>query len=257
MGGTAAALALGAAPLVGSFVALVADRWPRGEPVALGRSRCRGCGRTLGPGELVPILSWLVQRGRCRGCGCAIPAALPLTEALALGLAVWAVTVVPASLLWPTLALGWTLLALAAIDAEALWLPEPLTIGLGLGGLAVNGWLAGGLPVAALVGAVVGWTAFAAVIVVYRRLRGRDGMGWGDAALLGAGGAWVGWEGLPGVVLMAALAGLAGALLAGRGRGERVPFGPALALGIWVVWLHGPILFGPILVGPILLGDMP
>ncbi|MGQ9369551.1 prepilin peptidase, partial [Azospirillum sp. A39] len=187
--------ALLASPFVGSFVGLVADRLPRGEPVAWGRSRCRACGRTLGPAELVPVLSWLWQRGRCAGCGAAIPPALAVVELAAAALALWALAVVPGWLLWPTLGLGWTLLALAAVDAWTEWLPDRLTVPLGIGGLAVNGWLAGGVPGEALLGALLGWGAFAVVILAYRRLRGRDGLGWGDAALLGAGGAWVGWPG--------------------------------------------------------------
>lgn len=233
-----------AAPFVGSFLGLLADRLPRGEPVALGRSRCRSCGRVLGASELVPLLSWAVLRGRCAGCGARIPAALPAVELLALLLAGWAVAVVPPPLLWPTLALGWTLLALAAVDAGTFWLPARLTLPLGGGGLVVNGWLAGGVPAEALIGAAAGWAAFALLILAYRRLRGRDGLGWGDATLLGAGGAWVGWDGLAGMVLVAALAGLGGALLLGHRRADaRVPFGPALALGIWGVWLHGPVTF--------------
>lgn len=236
-------LAVAAALPVGSFIALVADRWPRGEPLLLGRSRCRGCGRTLGPQELVPVVSWLMLRGRCATCRCAIPVALPMTELLALAIAAWAVAVVPPALLWPTLGLGWTLLALAAVDVAAFWLPERLTVPLAVAGLAVNAWLLGDVPVAALTGAIVGWGAFAVVILVYRVWRGRDGLGWGDATLLGVGGAWVGWQGLPGVVLLSATAGLLGALLTGhRDADARIPFGPALALGVWVTWLHGPVI---------------
>lgn len=231
------------APFVGSFLAVLVDRLPRGEPVAWDRSRCRACGRTLGAAEMVPLLSWAVQRGRCRGCGAAIPWALPALEAAALAVAGWAAAVVPAELAWPSAALGWTLLALAAIDAATGWLPDGLTWPLAAAGLTVNAWLEGGVPLDALAGAGAGWGLFAAVIIGYRRLRGRDGMGWGDAALLAAGGAWSGWAGLPGILVLAALAGIAGALALGRRRGDSmIPFGPALALGIWVTWLYGPLL---------------
>lgn len=231
-----------AAPFVGSFLGVLVDRLPRGESVALDRSRCRGCGRALGPLELVPVVSWLVQRGRCRGCGCRIPAWLPGIELAALAVAGWAVAVVPEALALPSAVLGWALLALSAIDARTGFLPERLTLPLLAGGLAVNAWIAGGVPVDALVGAVAGWGLFAAIIVAYRAWRGRDGMGWGDATLLAVGGAWTGWAGLPGTVLVAGLAGLAGALAAGIRRPDAaVPFGPALAFGIWVTWLHGPL----------------
>ena len=64
--------------------------------------------------------------------------------------------------------------------------------------------------------------------------------------LYAAAGAWVGWEGLPSVMLVGAAAGLAGTCLlsrANRGLGGRAPvaFGPYLALGFWITWLYGPL----------------
>lgn len=232
---------LAAAPAVGSFVGVLADRLPRGEPVGADRSRCRACGRTLGPAELIPLLSYLALRGRCAGCGAVIPRWLPGVELAALGLAAWAAAVMPTALLWPTAALGWLLLALAVVDARAFVLPYRLTVPLAAGGLAFHGWRSEALPIDGLIGLAAGWGLFAAVILAYRAWRGRDGMGWGDAALLGAGGAWVGWQGLTGVVLIAAFSGLAAALALGHRRADaRSPFGPALAWGVWLVWLYGP-----------------
>ena len=78
----------------GSFFELVADRVPRGESIVAPPSHCRACGRPLSAAELVPLLSYLVQRGRCRGCGTPIGAGVPLREALS-GLALalpWAVS---------------------------------------------------------------------------------------------------------------------------------------------------------------------
>ena len=81
---------------------------------------------------------------------------------------------------------------------------------------------------------------------VYRRVRGREGLGGGDPLLLGAGGAWVGWIGLPSVLLWAAAAALS--LVAARfimrrpmAGTDRLPFGVFLALGVWCVWLWGPL----------------
>lgn len=234
-----------ASPFIGSFLAVLVDRLPRGEPIANDRSRCRSCDRVLGPAEMIPLLSWAVQRGRCRGCGAAIPWTLPAMEAAAFAVAGWSVLVVPPDLAWITAAFGWALLTMAAIDAETFWLPDALTLPLIPAGLAVNGWLEGGVPTDALMGAVAGWTLFALVILVYRRMRGREGMGWGDAKLLAAGGAWVGWAGLSGIILIAALAGIVAAVLLGKRRSDAMmPFGPALALGIWLTWLYGPPLLG-------------
>src|ERR1700741_5278962 len=67
-----AILVLGVAPAMGSFVAALAERLPAGRPMLLARSSCDACGRVLGPRELVPLLSYLVQRGRCAGCGARI-----------------------------------------------------------------------------------------------------------------------------------------------------------------------------------------
>jgi leader peptidase (prepilin peptidase)/N-methyltransferase len=93
-----------------------------------------------------------------------------------------------------------------------------------------------------------GYLLLWAVAWVYRRLRGRDGLGLGDAKLLAAAGAWVGAGGLPSVLAGAAIAALAaagGMMLAGRrlDRHTALPFGPFLAAATWLVWLFGPIAY--------------
>jgi prepilin signal peptidase PulO-like enzyme (type II secretory pathway) len=72
------AFALGAC--IGSFLNVVLWRVPRGESVVSPPSRCPSCGHELGPIELVPVLSWVAQRGRCRHCGVPISARYPLVE---------------------------------------------------------------------------------------------------------------------------------------------------------------------------------
>jgi leader peptidase (prepilin peptidase)/N-methyltransferase len=88
---------------------------------------------------------------------------------------------------------------------------------------------------------------FALIAWLYRRLRGREGLGLGDAKLLGAGGAWLGWQALPSVVALGAAIALALALAGAAAGGKlsattRIAFGPYLALAIWVVWLYGPLV---------------
>ncbi len=73
------ALAFGLA--LGSFIGLVWDRVPAGEPVVHGRSRCGFCGRVLDPLDLVPVFGFLLRRGRCAGCGVSIPRRYPVIEA--------------------------------------------------------------------------------------------------------------------------------------------------------------------------------
>jgi len=239
-----AVTALAAAPFVGSFVGLVADRLPRGETVLLGRSACRRCDAALAARDLVPFLSWLALRGKCRRCGTAIGWAPLAAELGALLVALSAVLALPPPLILPSCLLGWSLLGLALIDQAHLLLPDRLTIPVAVAGLAVQGWWLGDVPRDGLLGLVFGALSLAAIALAYRALRRRDGLGWGDVKLFAAGGAWVGWAGLPSVLLLAALIGLAAALAGGRtlSAASKLPFGPALALAIWIVWLYGPLM---------------
>jgi len=234
---------------IGSFVGMLVLRLPAGATV-LGRSRCRSCGGTLAARDLVPLVSFLWRRGRCRQCGAALGLFYPAVELAALGLALWAWTASDGWLLWASCIFAWTLLTLGFIDLEHQILPDALTLPLTGAGLAVA-WFAE--PHAILdnvAGAVLGFALFYLFAWVYRRWRGREGLGEGDAKLLAALGAWVGASGLPSVVLLASLVALAAALGARSFRWrqalqDRVPFGPALAAAGWLVWLYGPLALGP------------
>lgn len=137
---------------------------------------------------------------------------------------------------------GVLLLALAVlswIDARTLRLPDMLTLPLVATGL-VQSWYFTGTVFDAAIGAAMGYLFFVLVETAFRKLRGKEGLGRGDAKLLAAGGAWCGWIGLPWIVLIASGTGLlfAGAMaLAGRRLPAAIPFGPFLALGVAAVWL--------------------
>ena len=145
------------------------------------------------------------------------------------------------------------LLALAMlswIDARTYRLPDALTLPLIACGIIQSWYFTGGL-VDSLIGAGVGYFAFVALEVAYRRLRGKDGLGRGDAKLLAAGGAWCGWMGLSWIVLIASATGIAWigllTVLTHR-RPGLIPFGPFLAFGIAVVWI-GRTLAMPVAAG--------
>ncbi len=229
-----------AAPFVGSFCGVLIRRLPAGRGVVGGRSACEACGHALGVRDLVPVASFLALRGRCRFCGAPIGWDTLAVELAAMAVAGWAVLAgLDGAVLWASCVLGWTLLTLAWIDAVCQRLPDVLTLPLILAGLAEAAWLEPEALSARAFGAACGYTAFWAVAWAYRRARGREGLGLGDAKLLAAGGAWVGGWLLGDVVLAAALAGLAWALRRGRpDLAARVPFGPFLAGGIWLVWLY-------------------
>lgn len=236
----------GAGLIFGSFVALLTVRLPMKEGVVSGRSRCPRCGRALTMGELVPLFSYAWQRGRCRNCGERISRRYPVIEAGCAVLGIWAGMTQPMPFAAVGAGLGWALLLIAIVDAEHLWLPDRLTLPLLAAGLVAGALQGGSAFTAQAIGASVGWAVLALLAIGYRRLRGREGLGGGDARLLAAGGAWVGWMGLPSVLVWASLAGMSvvGARVAvGRPvRGDdKLPFGTFLALGIWLTWLYGPL----------------
>ncbi len=229
--------------VVGSFVALVAVRLPAGRPIALARSACAACGAMLGPIELVPLVSFAVQRGRCRSCRAAIAWRDPATEAAGAAIGVVAaLAIADLRMAGAVAALGWALLLLARLDAEHFWLPSAVTLPLVAAGLGVTSWLAPGDLVDHVIGAVVGYLSLTGVAAAYKVLRGRVGLGGGDAKLFAASGAWLGWAALPVVLLAAALSGIVVALLLWR-RGitatTRLPFGVFLAAATWIVAVAG------------------
>ncbi|MGB0747912.1 MAG: prepilin peptidase [Magnetospiraceae bacterium] len=229
------------APFVGSFLGVLAYRLPLELSVVVGRSVCDGCQRVLRPLQLLPVFGYYVQKGRCETCETRIPALYPGLELAAFGMALWAVTVTDGAVTWISCALGWALLTLAAIDMRHFWLPDVLTLPLLLCGLATTYWLQPEALNAALLGAALGYAAFRLIGWGYALMRGQEGLGQGDAKLFAAAGAWLGWAALPAVLLWAALGGLAFMLAMQWDRGNALPFGPFLAMGIWITWLYGPL----------------
>lgn len=251
--------------VVGSFLGVVLHRMPQGLSVVRGRSACDACAKPLRPWELVPILSFLIQRGRCRLCGAPIDRwqlAAEIGGAAIAGLvvlsAMQAASIMchycSAPTLWQLLVLaifGWLLLLLGLMDLKHFWLPDKLT-GLlaifALANMAILAWQMESLDVPGidtviqnhLIGGLVGFSSLWLIGWAYRRLRGREGLGGGDAKLLGAIGLCVGWEPLPFIVLGAAILGLIAAIvmkLTGSSvDGQtRVPLGSLLALSTFVV----------------------
>ncbi|WP_300392681.1 A24 family peptidase [Henriciella sp.] len=237
-----------AGPLVGSFIGLLAIRWPEGEPWVARRSVCRSCERQLRWWELLPLLSWLALRGKCRQCGASIPWIHPACEmgGLLVALSAWAFA--PEGTILLSCLFGWTLLALAAIDLRSFILPDPLNLLAALLGVAMVWWTRPDAWAEHLIGAAVGYLILFSVEITYRLMRGRDGLGRGDAKLFGVLGLWVGWTRLPDILLIASVSGLLAAILASRVAGDdlksttAIAFGPWLALAGWIAWLTGPLL---------------
>ena len=186
---------------------VVIHRVPRELSVVRPGSHCPACGAPVRPIDNIPVLSWVVLRGRARCCGARISPRYMVVELLGgmLALAVFEVAVgsLPndvtfvhaVSVFLSDFALSMALVAAAFIDAEHMYLPDAVTIGGALFGIATPG-LRGMSFQDALIGAAVGfvgvWLPF---IVGYKAVRGRVGMGLGDAKLVMLAGAWFGWPG--------------------------------------------------------------
>ena len=160
--------------------------------------------------------------------------------------AAWALSVMPLGwTLAAALGLFWALSVLACIDVLALRLPDIFTLPLTAAGLLAAVWLPDRPIVDHLAGAAAGYGVMALLEWGYRRVRGRPGLGLGDAKLAAAAGAWLGWQALPSVLLIACAGGLVWALAAAvsrkGGRQGPIPFGAPLCLAIWLVWLYGPL----------------
>ena len=241
---TLAATVLGL--LAGSFLNVVIHRGPamwglvddetrRGDLFGP-RSYCPACGAQIKIVHLVPLVGYLLAGGKCAACKAPISLLYPVVEALGAAAGLGAFALFGPSLAALTAAVFfWSLIALAVIDLETGYLPDAVTLPLGLAGIGVNIW---GLFVgwqAALIGAVVGYVAFWLIAEAFYRLRGVEGLGLGDAKLLAALGAWLGWQALPPVIFVGSILGLVWALIKRIG-GEDIsthtalPFGPALAI---------------------------
>jgi len=230
----------------------LAGKPPGEEPVFnlwVPRSRCPACGHAIRATDNVPIVSYLRLRGRCAECKAPISVRYPLVEALTGVLSVCAVLrfgATPAAL--AACVLVWTLIALTFIDFDTQLLPDNLTLPLLWTGLLAN--TLGAVPSVSLrdavIGAIAGYLALWTVYWLFKLIRGKEGMGYGDFKLLAALGAWLGWQLLPVIVLLSSVVGAAigMTLIVFKGRDHSVPmaFGPFLAIAGAIALFFGPTL---------------
>ena len=212
--------------------------------IVVERSHCPQCGHQLSWYENIPLLSWLALRGRCRKCRTPISIQYPAVELLTM-LAVVACV-------W-RFGFGWQgfgasllscfLIAGAGIDLRTKYLPDQITLVLMWLGLIASVDTLFVPAKEAIAGAVLGYMSLFSVNWLFRQIRGKTGMGYGDFKLLAALGAWAGYKMLLPIVLVSSLVGaVVGSLfllLTQRGRDTYIPFGPYLAIAGWIVFLWG------------------
>jgi len=229
--------------VMGSFLNCLAWRLVRGESVLTGRSHCDACGHVLGPGDLVPVLSWLVLRGRCRYCGAAVSPRCPLSElvcAAAYGTLAWRYGFSLETLRF--LALASVLLAVSLVDLEDGWVPDRLLL---MGAVL---WLPallleaepGEALLQGLLGAAALFLPLLLLVLAADKLLGRESMGGGDLKLYALLGLYFGWEQGLLLVILSCLTGLVFAVVLGKAKpGKPFPFAPAMAVAAWLTAIWG------------------
>lgn len=232
--------ALGAS--VGSFINVVVYRLPAGLSILWPPSRCPHCLNQLKAYDNVPLFGWLWLKGRCRFCKSPISPRYPLVEAIAGLIFLLLFFTFQISLLtfgyWAFC--SW-LLALSIIDWDTMTLPNPLTIsGLVLGiifqvlwGYVFIGTWQGAINqgIMAISAAVLGIWLFDAIAILGEIVFGKATMGAGDAKVGAMMGAWLGWQYLLLASFIACAVGAIFGILFRRKWGQKMPFGPFLAIG--------------------------
>ncbi|MDR1649173.1 MAG: prepilin peptidase [Synergistaceae bacterium] len=228
---------------LGSFLNVVAHRSVKGRSWwGRERSVCESCGTELTFWELIPLASWLVQKGRCRDCGARISPRYIVVEligAAAAGLLAWRWGLSWGYVFSMLGAFGLFLNALTDYETQEVF--DIFTLSMGLAGLLLRLFGGRGAFIDGLLGAAAGWGSFAVIIFL-----SRGGMGWGDACLMAGAGAVLGWKMTLLALYLGIMAGGFGILwllLRGKvkwGRRDSIPLVPYLAAGGLVTLLWGP-----------------
>jgi leader peptidase (prepilin peptidase)/N-methyltransferase len=200
------------------------------------RSACPHCAHKISALENIPIISYLILNGRCSACKAPISMRYPLVEALTgalIGLVSWQFGYTT------TTVFAWiftfALIALTFIDFDTQLLPDDITLPLLWLGLLFNLNFGFTDLKSAVIGAMAGYLVLWSIFWLFKIIRGKEGMGYGDFKLLAAIGAWFGWKLLPAVILLSstlgAIIGIALIIITKRGKEVPMPFGPFLAVG--------------------------
>lgn len=225
---------------VGSFCNVLIYRIPKGEEFIRTPSHCTTCGHKLKWFELIPLLSWLIQRGKCRNCGKKVSAQYPIIEAVN-------------GLLWLLIALMFRgdlltiglycvlasmLLVLSVIDWREFIIPNGINLVILLLGVIrlvtdLDHWLT----------YLIGMVSVSLLFLLLHLVTGGNGMGMGDVKLVAAAGLLLGWQKM---ILALIIGSISGAVIHSlrmkRGTGHKLAFGPYLAAGIYLSALWGDLL---------------
>ncbi len=210
-------------------------------------SHCPHCKKNLMPWHNIPVLSYLFLGGKCAYCHGRISLRYPLVELFTCILSLYIGWKFGVS--WQTLAglvFTWICICLTFIDLDYHLLPDQLTFTLLWTGLFVSLFGLFTNSHDAILGGIAGYLIFAAVQWSFGMVTGKTGMGQGDFKFLAALGAFLGWQQIPFIIMIASIAGLLCAItnmtVKGDFKSVPLPFGPYLAFAGWIALLWGPEL---------------
>ncbi|KSU83766.1 leader peptidase (prepilin peptidase) / N-methyltransferase [Fictibacillus enclensis] len=218
--------------VIGSFCNVAGLRVPLKKSIVYPGSSCSACDRKLGWCELIPVVSWVIQRGRCRGCKGEIMILYPVTELLT-GLLFM---LSPLLLGWSfELCISWSLIAMLAIitvsDLVYMIIPDRILLVFGSFFITLRLWVQIGSAWNPVLGFLLGFG-----LLYFIAAASGGGMGGGDVKLMGVAGIVLGWKAVLLAFMLAlffgAVFGTAGIALKRLNRKQRIPFGPFLAAGI-------------------------
>lgn len=206
-------------------------------------SHCPQCKKTLKPWHNVPLLSFLLMQGKCAYCHGSISLRYPIVElltAITSFYIAWNFDFTYQAL--AALLFTWILIALTFIDIDCYLLPDQLTLLLLWVGLFFSMFSVFSSSQEAIIGAISGYIIFAFIEWAFKLATGKIGMGQGDFKLLAALGAFLGWQQLPVIILLASfigvIFGITHMLIKKQLKSVPLPFGPYLAIAGWIslVW---------------------
>jgi len=208
-------------------------------------STCPECGHKIRAWQNIPVISYLLLGGKCSSCRTHISAQYPIIETVSAILSVLIALKLGVSLeTLFGLFFTWALIALTMIDAKTQLLPDNITMPLLWLGILINTSNMYTDIESSVFGAVAGYLILWSIYKVFKRLTGKEGMGYGDFKLLAALGAWMGWMMLPQIIILSSLVGavigIAMIVIKKHGRDVPIPFGPYLAIAGWIAFIWGP-----------------
>lgn len=225
--------------VLGSFLNCVAYRISHHTSFSKGRSHCPNCNHVLGPLDLIPIFSWVFQKGRCRYCHERISLRYPLTELIFMCLSIMCLLQFDLTIIFiRNYVLLCCLFVLSLVDFEIFEIPDScivipiLTWGI-LNYFIKESWMSH-------IGAALLYGGGVLILsLIMDRLLHKESMGGGDIKLLFVMGLYLGIVGGMLALLISCILGIVSSYVLKKDEESHFPFGPAISIAFVIVLYFG------------------